>query len=137
MNTQLETYTQQKKRHQDEISGFDGLFWAFSNEQLEEGLTKLKCTTKDLISIGAGGFILRSQVQSFKDCMTRQAQERKELKKDVKIFFDALVYELRNHEYCITCNPANALESLGLNKEDVDPIILKKACKESLEGCTC
>ena len=80
--TAPETYTQQKKRHQDEISGFDGLFWAFSNEQLEEGKKKLSCENKDLISIGAGGFILRTQIQAFKDCMNRQAQERKDLKND-------------------------------------------------------
>lgn len=132
MNTQLETYTQQKKRHQDEISTFNGLFWAFSNEQLEEGKKKLGCENNDLISIGAGGFILRTQLQAFKDCMKRQAQERKELKKDAKIFFDALVYELNNHEYCITYDPTDAIESLGLTKNDIDPIILNKACKEAL-----
>lgn len=132
----METYTQQKKRHQDEISGFDGLFWAFSNEQLEEGKKKLNCENKDLISIGAGGFILRTQVTAFKDCMDRHSRERKDLKKNVKIFYDALVYELNNHEYCITYDTTDALESLGLTKDDVDPALLKKACKESL-AMTC
>ena len=65
--------------------------------------------------------------------MNRQAQERKDLKKDAKIFFDALVYELNNHEYCITYNTTDALESLGLTKDDVDPVLLKKACRESIE----
>ena len=137
--TAPETYTQQKKRHQDEISGFDGLFWAFSNEQLEEGKKKISialgitCENKDLIGIGAGGFILRTQIKAFKDCMNRQAQERKDLKKDAKIFFNALVYELNNHEYCITYDATDALESLGLTKDDVDADILKKACKESIK----
>ena len=131
----METYTQQKKRHQDEISGFDGLFWAFGNEQLKEGLAKVKAEVKDIVSIGAGGFILKTQVKAFTDCLKRHGQERKALKKDVKIFFDALVYELRNHEYCITYDPQDALDSLGITKEDVDPIVLKKACKESLVGC--
>ena len=131
--TAPETYTQQKKRHQDEISGFDGLFWAFSNDQLEEGKKKLNCENKDLISIGAGGFILRTQLQAFKDCMTRQTKERKDLKKDMKIFYDALVYELNNHEYCITYNPQDALDALGLTKDDVDPVLLNKACKESIK----
>ena len=65
----------------------------------------------------------------------RHEIERKELKKDVKKLFDALVYELNNHEYCITYDVTDALESLGLTKDDVDPVILKKACKESLVGC--
>lgn len=131
----METYAQQKKRHQDEISGFSGLFWAFSNKQLKEGLDKVKAEEKDIVSIGAGGFILRTQVKAFTDTLKRHEQERKDLKKDTKIFFDALVYELNNHEYCITYNTQDALDSLGLTKEDVDPIILKKACRESLRLC--
>ena len=134
ITNKLETYTQQKKRHQDEISGFDGMFWAFSPEQLEEGLLKVGATVKDLVSIGAGGFILLTQVKAFKDCLNRQAQERKDLKKDIKIFYDALVYELNNHEYCITYDPTDALESLGLTREEVDPVLLKKACRESVDG---
>jgi hypothetical protein len=135
--TLTETYAQQKKRHQDEISSVEGLFWAFSNSQLGEGLNKLNATTKDIVSIGAGGFILRTELQAFKDLLAKHGLERKELKKDIKKLFDALVYELRNHEYCVTYNPTDALDSLGLTKEDIDPILLKKACKESLIGCTC
>ncbi len=131
----METYTQQKKRHQDEISGFDGLFFAFSNDQLKKGLDKVKAEVKDIISIGAGGFILKTQVKAFIDTLKRHEQERKDLKKDNKIFFDALVYELNNHEYCITYDTKDALDSLGLTKEDVDPMILKKACRESLRLC--
>ena len=131
----METYAQQKKRHQDEISGFSGLFWAFSNDQLKEGLDKVKAEVKDIVSIGAGGFILRTQVKAFTDTLKRHEQESKDLKKDNKIFFDALVYELNNHEYCITYDTKDALDSLGLTKEDVDPIILKKACRESLRLC--
>jgi len=131
----METYTEQKKRHQDEISGFDGLFFAFSNDQLKEGLDKVKAETKDIVSIGAGGFILKTQIKAFTDCLKRHDQERKDLKKNIKIFFDALVYELRNHEYCITYSTQDALDALGLTRADVEPTMLKKACKEALEGC--
>ena len=131
----METYTQQKKRHQDEISNVKGLFWAFSNSQLEEGLTALNATTKDIVSIGAGGFILRNDIQAFKATLARHEIERKELKRDTKKLFEALVYELRNHEYCITYNAEDALGALGLTKEDIDSALLKKACRESLEGC--
>lgn len=131
--TTLETYTQQKKRHSDEISTFKGLFWAFSNDQLTEGLSKINATVKDIVNIGAGGFILRTELQGFKDMLARHALECKELKKDVKKLFDALVYELGNHEYCITYDATDALDALGLTKEDVDPDLLKKACRQSLK----
>lgn len=133
MNITTETHTQQKKRHMDEISTIKGLFWAFSNDQLNEGLNKINATVKDIVSIGAGGFILKTELQGFKDMLDRHALERKELKKDVKKLFDALVYELGNHEYCITYDPQDALDALGLTKEDVDPELLKKACKQSLK----
>lgn len=133
MNITTETHTQQKKRHMDEISTVKGLFWAFSNDQLTEGLNKINATVKDIVSIGAGGFILKTELQGFKDMLDRHALERKELKKDVKKLFDALVYELGNHEYCITYDPQDALDALGLTKEDIDPVLLKKACKQSLK----
>ena len=133
MNITTETHTQQKKRHMDEISTVKGLFWAFSNDQLTEGLNKINATVKDIVSIGAGGFILKTELQGFKDMLIRHELERKELKKDVKKLFDALVYELGNHEYCITYDPQDALDALSLTKEDVDPELLKKACKQSLK----
>ena len=48
----METYVDMKTRHGDEIGSFDGLFFAFSNKQLEEGLEKIKSTIKDIVSIG-------------------------------------------------------------------------------------
>ena len=46
----METYTQQKKRHQDEFNKFSGLFFAFNKEQLAEGLEKVKAEIKDIVS---------------------------------------------------------------------------------------
>lgn len=135
MKTTLETYSQQKKRHQDEISNQKGLFWAFGNNQLDEGLKRFNATTKDIISIGAGGFILKTEIESFKDLLNKQDLERKELRKDTKKLFDALVYELNNHEYCISYSVTDALDALGLTKDDVDADLLKKACKQSLKEC--
>ena len=135
----METYTEQKKRHQEEINVFDGLFFAFNNEQFQEGLDKVGVKKEDakekIYSIGAGGYILKTQSPAFHAMFKRQGQERKDLKKDTKKLFEALVYELRNHEYCITYDTADALETLGLTKEEIDPLLLKKACKEAIEGC--
>jgi hypothetical protein len=132
-----ETYTEQKKRHSDEINGFKGLFFAFSNEQLAEGLQKLGLTMADtgkIFSIGSGGYILKEQAKAFHDMFARHSEERKQLRNDNKKLIDALVYELANHEYCITYDPAPALESLDLTSKTVDPTILKKAINQYLAG---
>jgi hypothetical protein len=132
----METYQEQKKRQREEFGAFDGIFFAFSNEQMKEGVEKYGVNENNkIVNIGAGGFVLKSRLQEFKDLLARHDQERKDLKKNIKELYTALVYELRNHEYCITYNTQDALETLGLTKEEVDPSLLKKACKEALEGC--
>lgn len=133
MKTLIESHQQMKSRHSNEIGNIKGLFWAFSNSQLDEGLLKTNSTVKDIVSIGAGGYIRRDELQAFKDLLERHATERKERLKDQKILFDSLVYELGNHEYCITYNPQDALDALGLSREDVDETLLNRACRESLK----
>jgi len=128
----MESYSEMKTRHGNELNTFNGLFFAFSNGQLEEGLLKVKAEKKDIVSIGAGGFILKTEIQAFNDLFKRHNAERKERLKDEKKLIDALVYELNNHEYCITYDPTDALESLGLTRDDVESKILKKACKLAL-----
>ncbi|KKM62621.1 hypothetical protein LCGC14_1519900 [marine sediment metagenome] len=125
----METYTDMKKRHGEEIDSFEGLFFAFSNKQLDEGLEKMKATTKDIVSIGVGGFILKTEVVAWENLFNMHDKERKERLKDEKKLVDALVYELNNHEYGYTYDPSSALEALGLTVESVEPKLLKKACK--------
>ena len=131
-----EKYQELKNRHGEEIGGFEGLFFAFDNKQFEEGMEKvgLKVNqTGDIFSIGAGGYILKSRSQAFHDMLSRHAAELKTLLQEEKALLTALVYELQNHEYCITYDITEALESLGLEEGDIDKEILKKACKEALQ----
>ena len=127
----IESYKELKARHSKEVSDFDGMFWAFSTQQFIEGMEKLglkKEDTHEICSIGAGGFMLKSKKEAFNAMFDRQAKERKQRKQDEKFLLEALAYELRNHEYCITYDPSDALDALGLRKEDVDPKIMKQAC---------
>lgn len=137
MNAQkIETYLEQKKRHQDEFGAFEGIFFAFSNEQLREGMEKLGLAHDDyksIVSLGAGGFIRKDRVQEFRDLRNRHDAERKQLRKEEKLLIDGLVYELGNHEYCITHNPSDALERFGFTLETVPQDILKKAIKKYWE----
>lgn len=52
-----------------------GIFWAFGNSQLEEGLNKLNLTTDQIISIGGGGFMPKANVQAYKEGNARLSTE--------------------------------------------------------------
>lgn len=128
--TKLESYQDQKTRHSNEISDFDSLFFAFSNEQLEEGLKKIESQKNEIVSIGMGGFVRKDKVKEFIALMKRHDIERKELRKNTKELINAIVYELFNHEYCITGNPNDALEIFDLDYETIDKELWKKVIKE-------
>jgi len=125
-----------KARHSKEFGEFEGVFFAFSNEQLAEGMAKIGLAADDyksIVSIGAGGYLLKEKREAFKALFDRQSKERKDLKKDESKLVEALVYELSNHEYCITGNPEDALNALGLTLESVSPSVLKRAIKKHNE----
>ena len=131
-----EKYMELKKRQEEDVNGFEGLFFAFNNKQFTEGMEKVGLNvnqTSDIYSLGAGGYILRAKAKAFHEMFDRHAAELKTLMKEEKELLKALVYELQNHEYCITNSVTEALDALGLEEKDVDGEILKKACKEALQ----
>lgn len=128
-----ETYLEQKERQKKEFDGFEGIFFAFSNKQFEEGMQKVglfPTDTTKIYSIGAGGYIRKDKAADFHALMERHSAERKNRLKDEKALIESLVYELGNHEYCITLDPTEALDSLGLTVKVIDTQILKKAINE-------
>lgn len=132
----METHQEMKARHSKEFGAFEGIFFAFSNEQLAEGMIKIGLAAddfKNVVRIGGGGFLHRDKVRAFKELFARHNAERKEMRKNKKKLFEALVYELSNHEYCITRDPLPALESLGMTLETVPQNVLKKAIKKHNE----
>lgn len=138
-NTITESYQAMKQRQQKEVNEFEGVFFAFNKEQLKEGFERvgLSVDNKDdfklIYSIGAGGYILKTRSKAFLAMFERHKEEKLSLRKQEKSLLDALVYELRNHEYCITYTTEDALSALGYAKEDIEPSLLKKACKMALE----
>ncbi len=136
----METYSEMKARHRNEMNDFKGIFFAFSNEQFEEGMASVGLTKDDtdkIFKLVAGGFILKTRSADFGAMMDRHETERKTLKKAEKSMIEALTYELKNHEYCITHDPTDALNALGWSREDVSHKVLKKACSLALEGVNC
>lgn len=129
MNTP-ENYQSLKARQAEELNKFEGIFFAFNNEQFAEGMQKIRLTVEDtskIYSLGAGGYIRKDKSAEFNAMFKRHAEEKKKRKQDEKFLVDALAYELRNHEYCITYDTRDALDALGLRKEDIDPKVLKEA----------
>ena len=114
-------YIQFKQKREKSISDLP-LCFAFSNLQLEEAMKDLGLNiseTDQIISIGGGGIIRKSDQHLIKEAFENNEKEFSELMKDDVFFTDALRYELGNHEYCISYDPEPALESLNLTMKQI------------------
>ena len=79
------------------------IFWAYSNKQLEEELNKRGLTLDDtdkICCIANGGFCLKTDKEKIKAYFNRE-DELPKLMKDYDFAFDAIYYEMANHEYHI------------------------------------
>jgi len=109
-------YQELKKRHQAEVNSLPIKF-AFSPLQLQKGMQELglkQTDTDKVVGLGGGGFCLKTDLQVVKDSLNRLNSEMSEALKDDAFLIDALRFELSNHEYCVTYDPDDALEALGL-----------------------
>jgi len=124
----IETHSEQAKRHADEFSKFEGLFFAFNSEQFKTGMAKVGATENNqLLSIGGGGYLKKTKEADFDRLCSRHKKERSDRLKDEKNLLDALVYELGNHEYGYTLDATDATEALGLKIEEIPAQLLHKA----------
>lgn len=138
-------YLELKNKQQKELNEFEGVFYAFSKKQLLEGLKKLGLTEKDkdrIVSFGSGGFILKDRLEDFKAMLKRFEEERKQARKSDQYLYEMFLYELANHEFCITYDYDDTLEALGLTYEEVKKDkrlynALMKAKKDYLAKCEC
>lgn len=131
----MKNYREMKKQHQEELNKFEGIFWAFDNRQFAEGMAKIGLKpeeTKQILSIGRGGYMLKTRFADFDEMLARHKAEMKQMRKDSKILLEALVIELKNHEYCITYDTKDALNALNLTADQVDKKLLSKAIKLTL-----
>jgi hypothetical protein len=130
-----ETYRKMLDRHHEEHNSFQGIFFAFSESQFDDGMKKIGLNPQELHKIvrlgDTGGYILKDKVDEYKSMHSRIQDEKEQFLADQENLYNALVYELCNHEFMITWNPAPALDALGLNKKDIDPALLQRACIEA------
>lgn len=139
-------YAEMKKRQQERVNALP-LMFAFSQQQFNEGMARLGLEPTDthlITSIGAGGFIRKADVKLFHDTMESleiEAQAAIDEDTDGTGFIkDMFLYELANHEYCITYDLEPTLDALNLTEDQVleNPRLmkgLKLAREEYLRNC--
>lgn len=117
----MESYVQMKRRHQEEFNNFP-CFFAWSDSQFDEGLKKLvvKNAKEELYHGGNGMFYRKSDAHKLSEMIKRNGKELDEaLRNDDDFLYQAVRYELANHEFCITEEWDDVLFALGLDKEEV------------------
>jgi hypothetical protein len=128
-------YSELKDKQSIELNDFKGVFFAFSHDQFNEGMNKIgldPSETNKIYKLGdTGGYILKEKSPEYKAMFDRHEQELTECMKDPDFFYNALVYELCNHEYCITYDYTEALHALGIKEKNVDMDVLRKACEDA------
>ena len=112
-------YRKFKERRQKSINELP-MGFAFSNKQFVEMKEELGVKdNNELCSIGNGGFMKKTDVHLLEETMDKYDEEFKELMKDDEFLYSAFIYELANHEYCITFDPEDTLDELDLTFKDV------------------
>ncbi len=104
----MNAYKQLKDKHQKEMDAFP-LGAAFSKEQFEEMMRKWGLTVNDMdkiCSLGCGCFIRKSDKEHFHEMSARFKKEMQDAidadRTGDGFIRDMFLYELANHEYCIT-----------------------------------
>ena len=115
-------YTEFKERQQKEINDLP-IHFAFGDRQLQEKAQELGFSTieemiSNVVGIGAGGFVLKNDLDLVLDTFKNHSLEMDEALKNDDFLLDAFEYELSNHEYIITYDIVDALCPLGITYEE-------------------
>lgn len=133
-----------KDRQQKEFNAFP-MGAAFSQKQFDEMMGKwglLPTDTDKILHIGSGCYIRKTDRDAFHELVDKLDREKKEaIAADTTgdaIIKDMFLYELANHEYCITYDLEDTLDALGLTVDEInaDPRLLRgleKALKQYLK----
>ena len=136
----MTTYRELKREITESASNYSGIFWAFNDKQFKKGLAELGLNGADVASgklakLGAGGFILADKKESYWKHIDGLHAKMKQALKNEAFLLEALIYELINHEFIITYDATDALESLSLKVDDVPSELLKEAKREAVRRC--
>ena len=122
----MNKYEEIKNKHQKRVNDFP-LGFAFSNEQFKNMMEKWGLTLNDtdkICSIGGGCYIRKTDKEALCALINRLNNEKENaIAADLTgdgFIFDMFVYELANHEYCITYDLEDTLDALGLTAEQIN-----------------
>lgn len=117
--TDSESYQAMKRRHEKRVNAFPIKF-AFNKRQFDDACESLEVTDpkKELLSIGQGGFIRKSDKQSYFEMFEAIDAELDAALENEAFLIDALLYEMGNHEYVVTGDPEDTLRVLGVSLDD-------------------
>ena len=122
-----------KDKQQKEFNAFP-MGAAFSQKQFDEMMAKwglLPTDTDKILHIGSGCYIRKTDREAFHELVDRLDREKQEaIAADTTgdgIIKDMFLYELANHEYCITYDLDDTLDALGLTVDEInaDPRLLR------------
>lgn len=122
----MNAYQEMKNRQQKEFDAFP-MSAAFSNQQFKDMMEKWGLTVNDtdkICSIGGGCYIRKTDKEALCALINRLNNEKENaIAADLTgdgFIFDMFVYELANHEYCITYDLEDTLDALGLTAEQIN-----------------
>lgn len=97
-----QTYSEFRERQQQEVNNFP-IAYAFNDQQLQEALVKLVAeSTKECVSVfGHGDIVKKENAPKLIAMFKRHTVELHEELKDEEFAYDAFLYEMNNHEYCL------------------------------------
>ena len=136
-------YLELKKENQKKFDDFakDNVYWifAFSESEFKKKLNENGLSVDEITSIGAGGFIKTSMLSEYVKLYKSLTNEIEAIKDNDEELKKAFMYELANHEYCITYDLDDTLEALGLERKQLQDdvrlaLIMNEACKEYLSN---
>ena len=117
---------QLKDKHQNEMDAFP-LGAAFSKEQFEKMMQGWGLTVNDvdkICSLGCGCFIRKSDKERFLEMSARFKKEMQDAiaadKTGDGFIYEMFLYELANHEYCITYDYEETFDALSLTEKQVN-----------------